>query len=327
MKVVLTTGVGALIGQGILRSLKDYDRHPITILGMDLSSCTHAKYLCHDFIQKPAIDESKPEYLRFWTSMVEQYEIDLILPGIENDLVFLATANAASAALPALINSDQALQLGLDKYELYIFSLHNQVKTIPTVLASDHVGIANLLEHCSSYILKPRRSNGSRGIHRLQSRNELAIFLENSQELDLSQYILQPIIGDASEEYTASIFGYGDGSYNGPIVFCRLLSKSGYTKYAKTVEASLDILASIETISRLVCPVGPTNFQYRYQNGEYLLMEINPRFSSTTSLKAAFGFDETTMALDFFFDKVKNNPAKLVKGEAFRFTADYIRYL
>ena len=327
MKVVLATGVGALIGQGILQGLQSYNRHNLTILGTDLNSCTHAKYLCHEFIQKPAIPEGHPDYLQFWTHLVHHHQIDLILPGIENDVVFFARTRADQVTLPALINSQAVLELGFDKYKLYQFALEHDVKTIPTILASDQAALEHMLDQSCQYLLKPRCSNGSLGLHRFQSASDLSIFLEDTIKLDRSQYILQPCVGTDDKEYTASIFGFGDGSYQGPIVFRRTLSKEGYTKYAQTVDPAEDVLSSIDTISRQATPLGPTNFQFRQVHGDFLLMEINPRFSSTTSLKAAFGFDETAMALAFSFEGITDTPLKLLKGEGYRFTADFIRYL
>jgi len=327
MKVVLATGVGALIGQGILQGLQGYDRHKLTILGMDLNACTHAKHLCHQFIQKPAISEGHPDYLQFWTQLVDHHQIDLILPGIEIDVVFLARMRADHVSLPALINSQAVLEMGLDKYRLYQFALEHKIKAIPTVLASDQAAVDDMLRESNQYILKPRCSNGSRGLYPFQSAHDLSVFLEEQINLDRSQYIVQPCVGSDDEEYTASIFGFGNGCYQGPIVFRRILSKEGYTRYAQTVDPPEDVLSSIETITSQAPPLGPTNLQFRQQKGDCLLMEINPRFSSTTSLKAAFGFDETAMALDFSFDQITDTPLKLLKGEGYRFTADYIRYL
>jgi len=327
MRTVLVTGVGALIGQGILQSLnKSVDRLDIHVIGIDRNKETHARHLCDQFIQKPCVKESSPDYLDFWCSLIRERKIELILPGIEDDVIFFNQNRQSSVGFPALLNSSKTLALGLDKYSLFEFAHANNILTIPTALTSDLQAIEELNLSQKKSIVKPRASNGSRGILRFEGDEEINAFLETKSIKELNCYIIQPYIGFDTEEYTASIFGFGDGTYHGPIAFRRLLAKEGYTKYAKTVEPTHEILLSIDTVAKNCHPVGPTNFQFREQDNRYLLMEINPRFSSTTSVKTAFGFDETQMAMRFFFNGEKSFDLSFLHGEAWRYACDFIKY-
>lgn len=327
MTTVLVSGVGALIGQGILNSLNKYRAEMgLNIIGVDLNGLTHARYLCAEFIQKPAVDENSAQYMYFWRDMLTKYHVDIILPGIENDVVFLNRSECKALGFPSLINSSKTLSIGLDKYSLSIFSAKHNILSIPTALASDNEFTRKLIETSGKSIAKPRQSNGSRGIYRFSSGNELSSFIQEISPDELDNFIIQPQLGSDSEEYTASIFGFGGGQYQGPIVFRRLLAKDGYTKYVHTVTPPSDILHSISKISTICNPIGPTNFQYRASNGRYYLMEINPRFSSTTSLKAAFGFDETRMSLDFFLNGTKHFTGEMRHGEAWRYISDFVRF-
>jgi len=327
MTTVLVTGVGALIGQGILQALGNYRKERnLKIVGVDLNGMTHARYLCDEFIQKPAINEDNPQYINFWQEILVKHCVDIILPGIENDVVFLSRHDCKDLGFPSLINSPETLSIGLDKYRLSTFAEAHDILSIPTALASNNEFIQKLIENACRSIVKPRQSNGSRGIYRFSSGNELISFVQGACPSQLDTFIIQPQLGSDSEEYTASIFGFGDGQYQGPIVFKRLLAKDGYTKYVKTVAPSTDILHSIEKISKICNPVGPTNFQYRASNDRYYLMEINPRFSSTTSLKAAFGFDEAGMSLDFFLMGARHFNVELRNGEAWRYISDFVRF-
>jgi carbamoyl-phosphate synthase large subunit len=327
MITVLVTGVGALIAQGILHSLnKNKDKKGLRVIGMDLNALTHAKYLCADFIQKPECDESSEQYLDFWTKTIEAHNVDVILPGIEDDVIFLSEPRCQAHRFPSLLNSPDTLSIGLDKYRLSTFADQQALLSIPTCMASDAGSVATLIEKSNKTIVKPRRSNGSRGIHRFSSSAQLIEFLQSTSIEELDKYIVQPMVGDDSEEYTASIFGFGDGSYQGPIVFKRLLANTGYTKYAQTVSPPNDILSTIHKLATTCSPIGPTNLQFRASKERYYLMEVNPRFSSTTSLKAAFGFDETEMALEFFLAGKKEFQLELRHGEAWRYTSDFIRF-
>jgi carbamoyl-phosphate synthase large subunit len=327
MRTILVTGVGALIGQGILQALnKSADRQDIHVIGIDRNKETHAPFLCDQFIQKPCLDELSEEYLDFWLGIIRNYRVELILPGIENDVVFFNKYRESSVAFPALLNSSETIALGLDKHALFEFTTSSNILAIPTALASDSQAIEKLALSHKKTIVKPRASNGSRGIFRFEKGGEIKTFLDTKSIDELNCYIVQPYIGADTEEYTASIFGFGDGTYHGPIAFRRLLAKEGYTKYAETVDPTHEMLHSIDTIAKSCHPVGPTNFQFRKFNSRYFLMEINPRFSSTTSLKTAFGFDETQMAMCFFFNGEKSIDLCMLHGQAWRYTCDFIKY-
>jgi carbamoyl-phosphate synthase large subunit len=328
MRTILVTGIGALIGQGIIGSLKDsIERQNIHVIGIDRNSDTHAQYLCDQFIPKPYVEESSSEYFDFWSNLIREYSVDLILPGIEDDVVFFNQHRQSSVGLPALLNSSKTLAVGLDKYALFKFADANNILAIPTVIASDSQSIDKLGLTLKSTIVKPRSSNGSRGIFTFEGHGEIKDFVATRSIEELNCYIIQPYIGADTREYTVSIFGFGDGTYEGPIAFRRLLTKEGYTKYAKTVQPTNEMLLSIDIVAKLCLPIGPTNFQFREQDDRYYLMEINPRFSSTTSVKSAFGFDETKMAMRYFFFGEKSFNVSILHGEAWRYTSDFIRYL
>ena len=326
MTTVLVTGVGALIGQGILQALNQYrDQRDISIIGTDLNAQTHATHLCTEFVQKPSFDEDSSEYLSFWQQTIAHFNIDIILPGIENDVIFLNRPECKDLRFPSLINSPETLSIGLDKYVLSSFTNEHNLLSIPTALTSNNEFVQNLIDNQTRCIVKPRKSNGSRGIYKFNSGDQLYLFLQEIPQNELDNLIVQPHIGSDSQEFTASIFGFGDGRYQGPIVFRRLLAKDGYTKYVQTVVPPNDITNSIQKIASVCKPVGPTNFQYRALNDRYYLMEINPRFSSTTSLKAAFGFDETIMSLDFFLEGISSFELEIQQGEAWRYISDFVK--
>lgn len=328
MKTVIVTGIGALIGQGIINAINNLSkRDDVKLIGIDRNGNTHARFLCDEFVKKCIVDESSEEYLGFWLDLVAKERVDLILPGIEDDVIFFNQhRDDLPVNLPALLNSRSTLSIGLDKYKLFKFACANNVLAIPTTLATDFefIDSPDVLE--SKIIIKPRSSNGSRGMLTLQDIDEVQAFLKGLSIEDLNKLIIQPYIGSDAQEYTVSIFGFDDGTYQGPIAFKRLLSSEGFTKYAKTVDPPDEILTSIDIVAKECMPIGPTNFQFRKHNNRYYLMEINPRFSSTTSMKAAFGFDEVQMSLQYFFYGQRRFNLSVHGGEAWRYTSDFIKY-
>jgi carbamoyl-phosphate synthase large subunit len=144
-------------------------------------------------------------------------------------------------------------------------------------------------------LLKPRRSSASKGICRIENRRDFDYWRQKIGQ----DFMVQPIVGDDAQEFTAAVFGYGDGTASASIVFLRRLSREGATSKAQVVrDTRLD-----ELIARLVAmfrPVGPTNFQFRLCDDGYKLLEINPRVSSSTSMRALLGVNEAKMCVEFY---------------------------
>ena len=81
---------------------------------------------------------------------------------------------------------------------------------------------------------------------------------------------------------------------------------------------------TVNKLVELLKPVGPTNFQFRYKNGKYLLLEINARFSSSNSIRTDFGYNEAKMCIDFYLNNKVPEKVVIKDGYAIRYIEDYI---
>ena len=135
--------------------------------------------------------------------------------------------------------------------------------------------------------------------------------------------MVQPIVGKDDEEFTTGAFCDGKGGYYAIITFKRKLSKEGYTNKAEVFE-SKQIEEAVLDICKILKPIGPTNFQFRIHNGVCQLLEINPRFSASTSMRVAFGYNDAIMAIEYYLEgKIPKQP-KLEQGKAIRYIEDFI---
>lgn len=316
--VVLVTGVGAIIGQGIIKCLRQCHQK-VRVVGIDRNPDSMGKYLCDAFYSKPEVAEVDPEYLRFWCNVLASEAINLVLPGLEIDLFFLnLNRNKLSGTGAVLgINSKRLIDLSQDKWLLGLELSNIGLTSIPSTLSHNwHECIATL--GAPPFLLKPRQGNGSRGIVKLDDENDFQYWHEKLT----GNFVIQKIVGTDSEEYTVGAFGFGDGESISPIIFRRQLSAAGNTQYAEVVESSV----IVEVFQKLVVyfkPIGPTNYQFRIDDGYPYLLEINPRLSSSTSLRMGFGYNESQMALDFYIDKVKPSEPTILSGKAWRYAEDY----
>ena len=80
----------------------------------------------------------------------------------------------------------------------------------------------------------------------------------------------------------------------------------------------------MRSLCELFRPIGPTNFQFRRHEGVLKLLEINPRVSSATSIRTAFGYNESAMAVEFYLDGKRPVQPAIRAGRAVRYLEDLI---
>ncbi|MDH3999214.1 MAG: ATP-grasp domain-containing protein [Desulfuromonadales bacterium] len=317
-RTVLVTGVGAIIGYGIIRSLKRLPSPP-QIIGMDIFADAVGGSWCDHFVR--AVAANDPGYVDFIRQTVLEHEIDLILPGIEQDAWSLSVARQelAASGVALALNCAELITLAHDKWHMHQALQQAGFPTIKTRIDGSFDQLSSELG--APFLLKPRRSYASKGIYPLHCEEDLHYWRRKLGD----GFMVQQIVGSDEEEYTIGVFGYGDGTSSNQIALRRTLSGEGATAKAWSVECP-QLTAVVDAMVKHFRPIGPTNFQFRKHEGEYLLLEVNPRISSSTSLRAALGFNEAAMCLDFYLDNKRAEPAKLRKGCALRFVEDVVCY-
>ena len=318
---IAVTGVGALIGQGIARSLRPGGR--ARIIGVDRRITPFSQTFCDVVEQKPAIDEASEAYLGFWRDLVRKHEISLILPGLSVDMEFFHRHRAEfrDMGVAVALNSASLIELCADKFDFHAAYSAAGFPAIPSArpesweAALAQLGPAPLL-------LKPRRGEGSAGIVRLHDAEDFAYWTRKNGD----NWLIQRIVGADVDEYTVGVYGLGDGGYIGPIIMRRRLTRAGHTGEAEVLDHP-GLADLTERIVRHFQPAGPTNLQFRMDGDTAYLLEINPRFSSSCSLRAAFGFVEAEMCIDdLLLGKVPERP-RIRLGTAHRYNEDFIGHV
>lgn len=315
---VAVPGVGALIGQGIARSLRPGDR--ARIVGVDRRITPFSKSFCDAVEQKPEVDEASEAYLDFWRDLVRDQSIDLILPGLSVDMDFFNMHRAAfnDMGVAVALNSEKLIKLCADKFDFHTAYQAAGFPAIPS--ARPESWKSALLElGPAPLLLKPRRGEGSAGIVRLHDAEDYAYWTRRNGE----NWLLQKIVGSDSDEYTVGIYGLGNGSYVGPIIMRRRLTRSGHTGEAEVL-AHPQLAELTARVAHHFQPVGPTNLQFRIEGDTPYLLEINPRFSSSCSLRAAFGFVEAEMCIDDLLEGKPPSRPVIRSGFAHRYNEDFI---
>lgn len=315
----MVTGVGAIIGYGIIKSLRDCGQ-PVHILGTDIYENTIGEVWADEFEIAPLT--SSDGYFAWLKSVIEKYNIDILFPGIEQDVHFLSNhyQDIESLGCKVVINSTDLIFFTKDKWLMHQELLKSNIDVvIPTRINGCFYELEQ--EYQLPFLLKPRTGYASKGIVKINNEFEYT----QHQDLVGSNLMAQPIIGTDDEEYTVAIFGDGNGEILATISLRRTLSPEGATASATVVNfESLNKVVS--ELCKYFKPIGPTNLQFRRTTKGWKLLEINPRFSSTTSIRSAFGYNEALMALEFYCLNTKPVQPKIKSGSATRYIEDYIVY-
>ena len=319
MKRVLVSGASGIVGYGVLRSLRQAGQ-PCFLVGTSIYDDSVAPAFCDVFEQAPPT--SAPEYLDWLLATLRRHRIDMLIPGIEIDLyhwVEHIPEIHATGALP-LLNAPELIALCKDKWGFYRrLSAAGLNCAIESSLAQDFSVLAAQLG--LPFLLKPRRGFASKGIVRVTSEEA---FLKHRTDIGLV-LMAQPIVGNDEEEFTISAFCDGRGGYFASMTLQRKLSRDGFTDKAEVADTA-EFIPSMDGLCRLLHPLGPTNFQFRRCAEGPKLLEINPRISSSTSIRTAFGYNESAMALDYFLDQRDPVQPALLRGRAVRYTDEQIFY-
>ena len=315
--IILVTGVGAIIGQGIIKNLRSLKRK-IKIIGVDRNNASYGNIISDEFITQPFFNSEKEQEL-FWKKIILEKRINLIIPGIIQDLTFLNKIRNSVIFndLSLILNRSELIELSNDKWAMMNEISNLDINIIPTIKDGSWKDIKDYLGDYP-FIIKPRNGYGSKNIYSFISENEYNFYKEKLKD----NYIIQKFVGNHIYEYTVGLFGYGDGTSNLPIMLKRKLLNSGITQWAEFYNSE-KLLLIVEKLNKKFLPLGPTNYQFREEDGEFYFLEVNPRISSSTSIRNHFGYNESEMCINYFYDNAKLKEYKYKEGKVVRFIEDY----
>lgn len=318
---VIVTGIGAIIGQGIAKSFRNSDLH-VKVIGVDLKPNNLGEMFCDVFHQKPQCEENTAEYIKFWRDLIISEKADLIIPGIDIDLEFFHDQRSIFKDLQVVLclNQPELIEMSTDKWLLGQKLSKNGLPVIPSMISGDWEDCIAVLGP-PPLLIKPRHGNASRGIVKIHDKEDFIYWRNKAGD----NFMVQRIVGKDEEEYTVGIFGFGDGTAGEPIVLHRTLSASGSTQNAILINDE-HITSITLKLNKIFNPLGPTNYQFRREGEKLFLLEVNPRISSSTSIRTGFGYNEAVMCIEYFLKKQRPISPVIRSGRASRFTEDFIIY-
>lgn len=301
------TGIGGDIGLGILSSLKQSKYRNSRTIGMDINPYSVGLYRVNKGYIVPGA--SSPEYLSKIIKICNKERIDALFVSTEQELSCLSENREMfkdKTKTKLIIADKNIIDIGLDKWKTYQFLEKNSFLYPQSVLLKNNAKAVEefIKKFGFPLIIKPRYGRGSKNLHLVKNFEELNFF---GQKID--QPIMQEYLEPSTEEYTCGVFALKNKVFS--IIFKRELN------FGLTAKAIVWKDKEIETVCKKICQrlglEGPINIQLRKTKKGAVPFEINPRYSSTVSIRNYLGFRDVEWAIDaFVFRKsgIKYHPPK-----------------
>ncbi len=294
MTRVLVTGVGSLIGQGILRCLRS-SSVKCTVFGTDYFPQAIGLYwvdkgfILPDFL-KP--DVPKEQWLQAVLDIIRQCEIDIVLVGLDFEVEAFAQHRSLierETKARVVVADPKSVEICKDKYKTANFLKTHGLPYPDSCLLEDVDDF--LLKHQFPLIVKPRFGFRSRDLHIVNDRAQLQGALRRCP-----MPVIQRLVGTVDQEYTC-----GSLCVDGKILSVIALRR--YLKDGNTIRAVFDDECRmahdfIQQVAAQLGAEGPLNFQLRLTPEGPIIFEINPRFSGTTYMRSLFGVNEVELLLN-----------------------------
>ena len=258
----------------------------------------HVKVVCTDaslqapalfygdcYYQTPYINDE--HYLDSVLEICRQEQIQGIVSLIDPDIFLLShyRQRFEEQGIIFVAPPVEAVDLCYDKRKMYDFCVAHQLPTVPTY--------ASLTEFKSDYqqgqvefpvFIKPATGSASIKIQKVNQMADLELALAGQQDM-----IIQPFI--AGQEY--GIDAYCD-LQTGELIECfakeKLLMRSGETDKAISVD-SKPILPILKKLVQTANLRGPIDVDFFYDQEQWLISEVNPRFGGGYPFAQACGMN------------------------------------
>ncbi|MBL7996097.1 ATP-grasp domain-containing protein [bacterium] len=310
---ILVTAVGSELAFTIIKAIK-LMKQPYRLIGCDIYQEVVGKYWCDKFFTVPLAKDEK-NYIDSVKQIVKDEGINIVIPTADLEFFVLSKHQDGfkkEFACNILINEHEEIHRFNNKWLAYQWYVDHKLPTPKTFLADN----LNKLEKEISgllypMLLKPRQGGGSRTIFKVTSLEDIAKY-----QSIIPDPIIQEYLFPDDEEYTAGT--YRTSSNNVLTIVMKRKLKFGMTNTAETVN-NTDLDKFCKHVILNTNLKGSNNIQFRVTKDGPKILEINPRFSGTTGIRANFGFNDVEMWInEVIFGKEITQP--LIKhGFALRF--------
>ncbi len=315
---VIVTGAANGVGQSILKSL-NLSELKLNIIPADISDRNAINSRFVNFVVIPKVEEKYS--LSKIVKIIKNYKINILFVGSEFEIEFFSKNKKEienKTGCLIAVSPLKTIKLFNDKFKTFLFLEKNNIihpKTFRCFNEKDLKKISKKLKF--PVYIKPSIGTSSKNTFFCKNLNQLKSYFKI-----INKPVIQEFIGSGKKsinnnEYTCSYFFDREGNKLGPFIAKRNL-KFG-TSWEIEIIKSKKIKKLMESICKNLSVRGSINIQFKEKGTKIYPLEINPRFSGTTSIRANFGFNEPEMFILNYFLNKKIKKIKVKHGKVYRY--------
>ncbi len=307
---IAVTSVGSGIGQAVLRSLalSEFD-HSVT--GLDARPYNSGIHWVQHARIVPEV-RHRDAYRERLLSVVDEQRIDVLVPGLDNELPVLSALRAelAESGCTVLVSDEPVVRLSADKLAFANWAAERSLPFVTTVSLPEARDRPGDLDY--PVVVKPRGGSASHGVRLVTSPDVLAALAGDDQWivqpyleprlLDGSRANLESAAPDSieqSHEISAQYVLGDGGAVLGAFVSLNWLKLGVPVRIEPLLDASwtdagLHVAEQLGSLGAR----GPLNLQGRVTPDRGVqFFEMNARFTGITGVRALLGFREVEAAI------------------------------
>jgi carbamoyl-phosphate synthase large subunit len=285
---VAVTGMGNPLGQNIMKALK-LSSLPLKFFALD------ANPLSAGFLQAVPVlcpRASSPNFVEEFIVFLKRTNIRAVFFGTEAEPSILRPHRnkiEEEANTKLMMNDASVLSIADDKYLTAVHLAGSGLDHPMSAPAEDDAAVSALIRKAGfPLIVKPRKGSASRGLARVKSESELSSYRRPG-------FVVQECLLPDNAEFTVGVYRTGAGIPIATTVIHRDLD-FGLT-YRGIIEDRPEIADYANAVAASLNATGSCNIQLRYTKRGPVCFEVNPRFSSTTPIRAYFGVNEPELCI------------------------------
>jgi carbamoyl-phosphate synthase large subunit len=289
---VAVTGPSGDAGHGIVLGLRE-SVMSVFVLGLDFRACYAGQRYCDAAEQMPPV--ASDDYLPSLMAVLKRHSIDYLLCGIDSEVPFLArnvSTILEATGCRVLVPDPEFVETCSDKY-LTAEWLHSLGILAPKSSRGDCFLEKMESGETASFplIMKPRKGHSSIGVRCIASQAELeALKPLIDEHVCIQEYL-------PGQEYTCGLLYDAEGNLRDWLVTRRELS-GGRTMIADVCHDPV-FDQFIRDFGTRVFARGAINLQLRLNAaGRPAIFEINPRFSGSTIMRLAAGYNDAARLIE-----------------------------
>jgi len=310
---ILVTAVGSELAFSVIKAIKLFGQ-PFKLFGCDIYKEVVGKYWCDKFFNVP-LAKDEMDYISSIIAIIKQEDIKIIIPTADAEFIILSKYKQKfkdELNCNILIQDLGEINRFNDKWLSYKWYIKMAIPTPKTFLGNSSFKLLKKELSRIKYplIIKPRIGGGSRHIYKINSFKDIIKFLPLVPKPIIQEYLFPD-----EDEYTAGTYRTQSNEVYS-IILKRSL-KFGMTNTAKTIfNSDLEKFCRDTILNTKLS--GSNNIQFRITPDGPKILEINPRFSGTTGIRASFGFNDVEMWINEVLLNIRPQKPFIKKGFVLR---------